>query len=356
MWSAPPLLLCLGLVFSSLSAATPESQTSPLVKTSIDGVDAYLPLPAGIDVETAGDQDLIKFGISPRPRKDADIRAWAHWRSVVELARHRIIPRLEKTNTVYGKVRNLIPGSRLLNGLTSSTSENWSGFAIVDSANSFGMSSVFADGRFIVPEVSSGCEHASPFTYYMSANWVGLDGFLSPDVLQAGTATDLNCISVSAHYAWIEWFPNPSLTVTNLGIRPGDLILVDVEALSHQNPNIYTLSIYNKTTRQSFTTRMQPPPGVQFTGDSAEWILERPNSNGTLANLTNVHASSWDTFLVAGQVSSSQSFAYYPSSPGTLTSYGITMIDNSGTPLATSTLYSNSAAGDAAWFSVTTPY
>jgi len=54
----------------------------------------------------------------------------------------------------------------------------------------------------------------------------------------------------------------------------------------------------NETTNQYFSVRFAAPAGTQFIGNSAEWVLGRPQVNGALATLTN-YGTQWTSNMIS---------------------------------------------------------
>jgi hypothetical protein len=150
--------------------------------------------------------------------------------------------------------------------LTSSL--NWAGYA--DTAGAGAVTQVV--GKWVVPVV------AGTNSGYASA-WVGIDGFSSSSVEQIGTDSDYT--NGPQYYAWWEMYPNPSVTIPSLTIRPGDVMSASV---TYQGSDRFTLSISDTTSAQSFTTT-QTLAGAQRS--SAEWIQEAPSSVSGILPLAN---------------------------------------------------------------------
>ncbi|MCL5946519.1 MAG: G1 family endopeptidase, partial [Chloroflexi bacterium] len=107
--------------------------------------------------------------------------------------------------------------------------------------------------------------------------WVGLDGVESPTVEQAGISS--RCRQGVAQYsAWVEIFPGDPHTV-DLAIAPNDQISAEVRYLGGQ---LFRLSLTDLTTGRSFAAGYNAP-GANLS--SAEWIVEAPLVNGTIATL-----------------------------------------------------------------------
>jgi hypothetical protein len=140
------------------------------------------------------------------------------------------------------------------------TSNNWSGYAVTGASGSF----TAALGSWVVPAVTctSGTQYA--------AFWVGIDGYKSETVEQTGTDSDCSK-GTPSYYAWYEFFPEPSFTITTLTITPGDRIAASVR---FDNPG-FTITIKDETTGQSFSKSARVPSAMR---KSAEWVAEAPTS------------------------------------------------------------------------------
>jgi len=204
---------------------------------------------------------------------------------------------------------------------TSSTSPNWSGYAVTGPTGSV----TSAYGSWKVPFTTSP-EPWSSTTYY-EGNWVGMDGFKtgSTTVEQIGTLAESAGRS-TIYLAWFEFYPGPAYElVTSTGapapVNPGDTIFASVtygpvgastfgdpsntfgspisavvspinsfispsNALTSPSDALtspsnaftspsceFTVTIYEKTQGWSFSTSESVPDAQR---SSAEWIVERP--------------------------------------------------------------------------------
>jgi hypothetical protein len=140
------------------------------------------------------------------------------------------------------------------------SSNNWSGYAVTGATGSF----TAAIGSWVVPAVTctSGTQYA--------AFWVGIDGYKSETVEQTGTDSDCSK-GTPSYYAWYEFFPEPSFTISSLQITPGDRMAASVR---FDNPG-FTIVIKDETTGQSFTKSERVPSAMR---KSAEWVAEAPTS------------------------------------------------------------------------------
>ncbi|HEY1652647.1 MAG TPA: G1 family glutamic endopeptidase [Acidimicrobiales bacterium] len=155
------------------------------------------------------------------------------------------------------------------------TSENWSGYA-VESTSQF----TEALGSWVQPTAScTGLGH----TY--GAFWVGLDGFTSTSVEQLGTDSDCKSLNSPSYYAWYEFYPAASVTLSSsqYPVKPGDTLTASVT----RSGTSYTLSLHSSVGWTFSTTRTGSDAN-----SSAEWVAEAPDTCllGLLcsnANLTN---------------------------------------------------------------------
>jgi hypothetical protein len=335
--------------------AQTQTAAPAALETEIPGVAAFTRPPASFNPLTASDVELDRYGFPPRPNRDLGSEALARWERRA-MSQTRIVPQLQQTNTFHAPIRSLkqIKSAR---GTVEANSENWSGYTIVDPANPFAKPGSQVEAQYVVPKPASGC--ASGSETYSSANWVGIDGAFSNDVLQAGTETDLDCAAGANYYAWIEWFPNSEIRVTNLVVSPGDLISVSVFVAANASKH---LSIENLTTRKSVSLAVTPPRGTELVGNSIEWILERPTiNNAALSKLTNYLLNPWTD--IGGVTLPSQPggpVTYLPNgAPTSATIYRLWMSDGTNQLSGVQLFNVDGAVPKAApslWFFATTPY
>jgi Peptidase A4 family len=172
-------------------------------------------------------------------------------------------------------------------------------------------------------------------TEYSSA-WVGIDGYNSNDVFQAGTESDAYCSGAFAQnstYAWIEWYPYSETQITNFSVNPGDDMLIEVWNTTATQGNAY---LVNYRTNQYVTLSLTPPAGYSLTGNSAEWVVELPELAGGLAALPDYV---WDVFQNCAAYTfngaAKWSDPYYPSSSSAPL---LTMLDNNNNAISYPTL------------------
>lgn len=264
--------------------------------------------PAGFDPIAASDEELAYHGFPPRPNQSAQPRAYATWVQAMKASKVRVVPKLEQTSIFHGPVQQgkvanptAVESDPLLSSQASNTSYsyNWSGYVDFSGARSYGSSSYyFLVNHFVVPVAEQAFGACTGGWDYGSA-WNGIDGWGSPDVLQAGIEFDAYCalggLVKSTYYsAWYEWYPYGEVRIGGFPIAPGDDMFVEVWHTSSTQGYAYLVNYNNN---QSVTIGFTAPPGTTLVGNSAEWVVERPTVGGSLANLTNyIMDPFWDAY------------------------------------------------------------
>jgi hypothetical protein len=205
------------------------------------------------------------------------------------------------------------------------TTHNWSGYVYSGAAGSV----TGVKGSWIVPTLV--CTSSTPNGY--AAFWVGIDGWASNTVEQLGIEAD--CVNHSAtYYAWYEFYPHPSYTVSSFIVSPGETITAEV--IAGKNGQFTASLAGGSNTTFVITTKM---PSAKLS--SAEWIVEAPWSGGVLP-LADFSSVTFDpcfaTVTVGGQ----------PTSIGSLNANNvsqITMVDKSGSNKATPSVLPTGGTG-----------
>jgi Peptidase A4 family len=330
---------CLALVnINAFGQTGPDARPAAnRIATNLAGVTTSIAPPRGFDALQASDRDLANYGFPPRPDVNAHPTAYARWSKALTASKTRVVPRLERTNVYHGPMR---AGAQLTE--STGTSSNWSGVVVFSGATSYNTSTtfyyVYAD--YVVP-VAGQAFGACTGGWDYSASWVGIDGYGSNDVLQAGLEADAYCggFSLETNYsAWIEWAPASEMSISNFPVAPGDDLFVDVW---HTSPTQGYAWFTNLTTNQYVDMGFTAPSGTLLIGNSAEWVVERPSlgtgsGSGSLATLTNYVADAfWDC-----QASTENQVSYTPGSSGSLL---VTMLDNDDNPISYPTLLGSTA-------------
>jgi hypothetical protein len=247
----------------------------------------------------------------------------------------RIVPHLEQTSIFHGPAA-LPKRANAASGETeSANSYNWSGYVSLSGATKYGKTSYYyLISDFVVP-VARQAFGACTGSWDYGSTWVGIDGWASSDVLQAGVEFDAYCsgLTTYTYYSpWYEWFPLGEVRITNLAIAPGDDYFVEVWNTTSTQGYAY---LVNYNTNTAVEVGFKAPSGTTLEGNSAEWITERPGVNGSLATLTNyISEPYWSA--------TAYDFNGKKYTPGGTHGFGVTMLDNNGKPISYPTLFNSS--------------
>jgi hypothetical protein len=159
-------------------------------------------------------------------------------------------------------------------------SSNWSGVA--DTGHTYAS----VKGSWRVPTVvaTSGNRFA--------ADWVGIGGFSTGDLIQAGTSEQF-AGGTASYNAWTEILPAPEVVIPSFPIHPGDRMTVSVKK---GTGNQWTIVVRNATSGQTFTKKLTYASCLC----SAEWIHEAPTVNGQQAVLASTTNAVFDPGFVNG--------------------------------------------------------
>jgi hypothetical protein len=316
---------------SALLLAVPLAGTAQQLKpnelpTNIPGATTIAAPVQWFNPLNATDQELEYYGYPPRPDQFEQPKAFATWQKAMTASKKRVAPVLEVTRNFAGPVKAKAGFAAPSSG-TAASSYNWSGYVNTNGVTSYGSSSFYyIFGDYVVPvarQAYSKCDGG----WDWSVTWVGIDGWGSGDVLQAGSESDAYCsgATTAAYYsAWYEWFPYGWTRITSLPIVPGDDLFVEVWSTSSAAGHAY---LVNYNTNQYVTINFSAPPGTHLVGNSAEWIVERPSIGGSLATLTN-YISDYFSDAYA------YNFGYSAVDPGSAGSFPVTLLDNSSHPIS----------------------
>ena len=324
-------ILLLAAPISALAQLQQQQLKPNEIATNLPGATTTVAPPAGFNPLTASDQDLEEFGFPPRPNEISAPEGYATWKSAMASSVNRISPVLQQTNIFHGpaKVKGAAASAKLDNGTAGSY--NWSGYVNTSGASNYTATSFyFVESDFVVP-IAEQAFGACTGSWDYSSSWVGIDGWGSSDVLQAGTESDALCsggYNYTYYSPWFEWYPLGETRISNLPIAPGQVYFVEVWSTSSTAGHAY---LVNKTTNQYVIVNFSAPAGTTLKGNSAEWVAERPGLSTGLATLTNYVAEPfWG--------STSYNFNYTGYYPGSSSSTAITMYDNNGNPISYPTL------------------
>ncbi|MFL6451952.1 MAG: G1 family glutamic endopeptidase [Bryobacteraceae bacterium] len=232
---------------------------------------------------TLSERELISRGYPARPDPEKSPDAYAAWLRAVSKPATQVVPKLISVPHRYHAPMQIEN--------SPAASSNWSGYALVGTSSPFD----FISGNWNVP-VTYGSDVVR--TVY-SALWIGLDGAGSDNVVQDGTGQDavtfdngFGLWTIRAYYGWKEiCCQEPEVRFSNLPVNPGDEIGSYVwMADSSKNLNPFGGIAYfwfeDVTSGQYAYVTTNFASGV-FSGNSAEWIMERPTVNNNLPELAN---------------------------------------------------------------------
>jgi hypothetical protein len=138
---------------------------------------------------------------------------------------------------------------------------NWAGYAVPAS----NVTSV--SGEFVVPTVELG-------TPGFVAEWVGIGGYNSSDLIQAGIGQDAYAPGLATdYYAWWEVLPASETVIPNKPVAPGDHVTVTI---TNTSGNAWTIDMADTTQGWTFHKSLT----YASTNSSAEWIVEAPSVAG----------------------------------------------------------------------------
>lgn len=275
---------------SSVKSSKPAKAQRVVALSKGFRVRTYETPPAGFNPLTATPKQLLHHGLPTRPDARSEPKLREMWNQAFSRQRNWITPEFREVPhkahgpaLQSGSARTRVRSKTLVSNATSS---NWSGsVALAPSRRTFG----WVAGQWTVPN-----PHAPSLGSFYASEWVGIDGWGSGDVLQAGTETeiiDLGIFSSRQVYVWWEWFPNNEVAITNFGVAAGDIMYCLICVNSTTTATVY---LTNQSSGVSTTFSITAPKGTTLTGNSAEWVVERPTINGSVAHLTDTKVVYFD--------------------------------------------------------------
>jgi hypothetical protein len=232
----------------------------------IKQVRTYSTPPARFDPLKASARDLARYGFPRRPNPRTERELTALFKKAYSRPIKPVRAEIEIDRTLLNASRRR--AIRVQDGRFAPA--GWGG--VIAQTSAFGFNppepAVMVYGEWSVPTMEP--DFDNPKTAMTVGFWVGLDGSLNNQVLQAGTAATVTGESID-YWAWFEWFPAPPVRINNFPINPGDLVTVLVCAVQ---PKLGFASMLNRTTGVTTSVGFPPPPGFTWQGTTAEWIVE----------------------------------------------------------------------------------
>jgi Peptidase A4 family len=190
----------------------------------------------------------------------------------------------------------------------------WSGVLILDKLRRFAIPNDDGlHGQWYIPSFSaatfpkSRCDGIQHF----SSQWVGFDGSLTKQILQAGTTANVTCTptangnSLETQYqAFWRWDGAARLINLPFNLTPGHRI--DVTISPRGNGTTATIRFQDidapPNTDSLYSQDIQPDDGLAILGQTVEWVVEvQPNNQGSPANILSEYGtiffSSNDVFV-----------------------------------------------------------
>jgi len=278
-----------------------------LIATNLKGAYTTPAPPDTFDPKTASQTDLMKNGLMWRKPAPGDppavYAAWDRFFSRKWLAKDRIVPESHPQIGVTHNYRGPAPKRQADSTFIGNV---WAGAGTKTGK----WTSIV--GNWTVPSVSAPTEAQGTEGGWNSSSWLGLDGFFfSNDVLQAGVQQRVISIPpfnlrIPIYVAWYEWFapPQPNspgyifqTNIANFPVKPGDVIFCSVQ---YNGTTSGSISFANDTTGQHFSITLAPPPGANFNGQSAEWIMEAPDGGEPTSSLPKFSPVTFTSALACG--------------------------------------------------------
>jgi hypothetical protein len=299
----------------TVSMSSPELVEAPVGPGRMRG-------PLGGDPLMPSIRELVSEGFPPRPDPAKSPALYSRWLRDVSQPLTLVDPRtashpeLTKGASAFdgqAPVRGLgiagvqAPGVAGLQGpdiageVAGATSSNWCGAYYTHPTRQFS----YIGAKWQVPQATGQGDPPSS----MLVEWVGLDN-AGGDLYQAGSGSgyyDFIGIQITTYFTWVECLPWTMSTLPNLAVAPGDYMNVLIQVADKYGQTLYKDSDYgglisadnqvwyyvsNETTRQGVVcTYPRDPETVDdkrdtgFTGTSAEFIIERPEVNGSFTAL-----------------------------------------------------------------------
>jgi hypothetical protein len=310
--------------------ATAQQDDTNKIPTNLPGVTTVAAPAEGFDPREASDEDLRYYGFPPRPNQAQEPDAYATWARAMAASKHRVVPELQQTSITHGPAhaRSVTDPGAEDEGPYKDYS--WSGYVVTGSAKKYGKTSFETVFSHIAVPVANQANGACTGDWDYADSWVGIDGFKTNSVLQAGVEFDAYCnkSATAAYYSfWYGWYPNGAVRITNLPVSPGDDIWVEVWNDSATQGYAY---LVNFTTDQAVEVSLTAPSGVSLTGNSVEWITERPGSTILTNYISNPYWGAYGNTFENKRVDPKSGKA-------------IVMVDSNGNDISLPTLLGSSA-------------
>jgi hypothetical protein len=219
--------------------------------------------PEDFDPVTVPPKVLARYGIPRRPDPQTEPTLRALWDRIFAKKPKFVVPQANPARVWKSVPHNTFKDKQF--GLSG----NWAGAVVQVASLGFSPAEpanmVFAE--WVVPTIQT--IPSEPGTQRVGF-WVGMGGYGTNNLLQAGTAATLSGSSVN-YWAWTEWVP-AGFATDSLSLTAGDTVSVLVCA---PQPAQGYVSMLNQSTNQAISVGVTNPWGTTpHDGSTVEWIVE----------------------------------------------------------------------------------
>jgi Peptidase A4 family len=225
------------------------------------GIRLFTPPPAGFDPMKASDRELLAHGYPARPDRERQADLYRHWLTMMSRPMSVITPQFDTSPGPRG-------GGQFR--YADTVGNGWAGseYIVADGGDPV----TFVSGQWTVPAV---VPPQGDHGLTVCATWIGIDNTGDAgDIVQAGTTQQVTYGDSPATFAWFQWYPASSSTISNLDVSPGDVMYCVICVYSSSEVAVHLLNTTTGTLA-SFV-KDGSAENLSVTGHSAEWILESP--------------------------------------------------------------------------------
>jgi hypothetical protein len=233
-------------------------------------------------VAGADPADLARYGVPPMPDRDTQPELYDFWVDVFSRSLKPVpvtFSYTPKRPGYFGRGGTIPARSRY------QSSRNWSGASIMPRDGRMFTQVV---GAWKVPSVKAPPADGE----YHSSTWIGLDGqrkYLDSTLPQIGTAQYVTRAGTTVTHettTWVQWWPGPSVTIDEMPVSPGDVMVAWMIVLNSLWVQFFILNLtspppvpFAPFNRPAPTVPWRDEPGLRqakVSGATAEWVMERP--------------------------------------------------------------------------------
>jgi hypothetical protein len=183
------------------------------------------------------------------------------------------------------------------------TSGNWSGYVV-----GTGTTGNYASASFSWIVQSAAYVNYGNANLEISAQWVGIGGFNTSDLIQLGSNSSVDNTGAATYNAWYEMLPADEIplsgctpvALSSCPVSPGDIMSASLACTAECTPNNsntqWTLSMTNSTKGWSWTESFTYLSSLS----TAEWIEEAVTNNGQITGMPNFGTGPFSSLLVNG--------------------------------------------------------